>query len=472
MTVAVISILRYKYRRKMSSLLAPETWKSDALSLYLRLLPAPVLERWQSAAGVRQNNRVYTFLVVMWLIIAQRLQRMASLETAVLELLRGLPASFWPQPCKRLQDWRQGHAPLSSHTGAYNKARQALPTTVVEQSCDCIFEQLTAELEGSLPALGVRAFFVDGTSVRLAHSPELCQRYPPGSNQHGEAHWPLLRMLVAHDLATGLGMRPHWGPMHGPQAVSEQQLLEAAMDRLPNGSVVLGDANFGVFSVAYAAAQHNHPVVLRLTLVRALHLAGGPLRDGIDRPILWRASREDRRRHPGLPVQACVRGRLVVRPVQPSNGAAPFLLCLFTTLQTDQDGVLELYGQRWNIETDLRSLKSTLQLDQLSCATPEMVAKELDLATVAYNLVRAVTCLAAARSGTPPRSYSFTRVRNVIEAFAPLIATAKNPREARRYHDQMMHYVQQALLPKRRRKRPSYPRAVWGKGELFPRRKG
>jgi hypothetical protein len=29
----------------------------------------------------------------------------------------------------------------------------------------------------------------------------------------------------------------------------------------------------------------------------------------------------------------------------------------------------ELYGQRWNIETDLRSLKSTLQLEQLSYVT-------------------------------------------------------------------------------------------------------
>jgi hypothetical protein len=458
----------------MSSPPAPEperTWKSDALSLYQRLLPAPFLEHLQNQAGIRRNNCVYTCLVVMWLIIAQGLQRMASLETAVLELLRGLPASFWPQPCKRLQDWRQGRQTLSSHTGAYNKARQALPTTVVEQSCDRIFEQLTAHLDGTLPALGLRAFLVDGTSVRLAHSEELCPCYPPGSNQHGEAHWPLLRMLVAHDLETGLAMRPQWGPMHGSSAVSEQQLLEAAMDRLPSGSVVVGDANFGVFSVAYAAVQHNHPVVLRLTLVRALHLAGGPLQDGIDRSIVWRPSREDRRRHPDLPADACVRGRFLARQVQPSNGTAPFLLCLFTTLQIDQDQVLNLYGQRWNIETDLRSLKSTLQLDQLSCTTPEMVAKELDMAMAAYNLVRAITCLAAERTGIPPRGYSFTRVRNIIEVFAPLVAAATDHQEARKYHDQMMHYVQQAILPKRRRKRPAYPRAVWGKGESFPRRK-
>ena len=34
--------------------------------------------------------------VVMWLLIAQRLQANGTLETAVLELVRGLPEVFWP----------------------------------------------------------------------------------------------------------------------------------------------------------------------------------------------------------------------------------------------------------------------------------------------------------------------------------------------------------------------------------------
>jgi hypothetical protein len=98
--------------------LSVPAWKSDALSLFQRLLPASFLEPFEKHK--RQNNRVYTFLVVMWLLIAQRLQPLASLETAVLELLRGLPSTFWPQPCQRVQDWRHGRKSLSSHTGAYN----------------------------------------------------------------------------------------------------------------------------------------------------------------------------------------------------------------------------------------------------------------------------------------------------------------------------------------------------------------
>src|SRR5205823_14540008 len=158
-------------------------------------------------AKVREYNRVYSTSVVMWLMIGQRLQTPGTLKTAVLEVVRGLPAGFWTDPCKRLQAPREGGRRLSGHTGAYNQARKDLSLPVVERCCDHAFEQLMtavmAEQQQRRPA-----FFLDGTSVRTAHTEELVQKYPPTSNQHGPSHWPLIRMLVAHDLYTGMAMRP------------------------------------------------------------------------------------------------------------------------------------------------------------------------------------------------------------------------------------------------------------------------
>jgi len=224
--------------------------------------------------------------------------------------------------------------------------------------------------------------------------------------------------------------------------------------------------------VAYAAAQRGHPAVLRLTMARAKALAKEEVRDGMDRRIQWKPSQAERRKHPELPADAVVEGRLIVRQVQPSKEVKPFLLALFTTLvDEDSDSVIELYGYRWNIEMDLRSLKTMLGLEQLSSTTPEMVAKEIDLAMVAHNLVRAVTCVAAERAGLKPRQFSFTRVRNVINAFAPMIAAARDEREAQRLTDDMMFYVHQAKLPRRHKKRPTYPREVWHKPQTYPKRK-
>ena len=161
----------------------------------------------------------------------------------------------------------------------------------------------------------------------------------------------------------------------------------------------------------------------------------------------------------------------MVRQVQPDNGAAPFLLALFTTLPSAQQEVFELYGQRWAIETDLRTLKSTLCLEQLTCLTPDMVAKEIEIAMAAYNLVRAMIAFASQQSGIPPRGYSFTKVRHIVESFAPDLAQAPNPHAAKRIFDQMMTYIQQSKLPRRKRRRPSYPRAVWARRGDFPKRK-
>lgn len=306
--------------------------------------------------------------------------------------------------------------------------------------------------------------------MRLAHTPTLCRSYPPGSNQHGESHFPLLRVLVAHELETGLALRPEFGPMQGPDAVSEQQLLEGAIGRLPGGSIVIGDANLGVFSVAYTAGPSEHPVLLRLTPVRARCLAGGTLRDGIDREVVWNPSRWDRRRHPHLPANACVRGRLIVRQVQPDNGASPFLLALFTTLPIASQELLNLYGKRWNIETDLRTLKSSLRLEQLTCWTPDMVGKEIEMGIVAYNLVRAMTYMASQQSGIPPRGYSFTTVRRIVEIFSPKLVAAVDLAAAKQVFDEMMHCVHQAKLPHRNRRRPSYPRRVWKRRNTYPSR--
>jgi hypothetical protein len=253
------------------------------------------------------------------------------------------------------------------------------------------------------------------------------------------------------------------------KGVSEQELLDRMIVRLPSGALVVADSNFGVLSVAWAAAQSGHPVILRLTNPRAKCLAGGPLQDGTDRRIQWTPTDADRKSHPDLPKDACVSGRLIVRQVQPSNGTEPFLLALFTTLEDPAEQVVELYGKRWNMELDLRQLKVTLRLDQLTCTSAEMVAKEIHVGMLTYNLVRAAIYLTALRAGLEPRVFSFTQVKNVIQAFAPRIAAAADERTRRKLYDDMEYYLSRCKLPQR--KRPSYAREVWPKPKTYPTRK-
>ena len=94
-----------------------------------------------------------------------------------------------------------------------------------------------------------------------------------------------------------------------------------------------------------------------------------PLTPGTDRKVCWRPSAWERKHHPDLPPDACVCGRLIVEQVTTSDGKS-VLLYFFTTLDLPVEQILELYGQRWDVETDIRSLKHTLHLDMLRCQTP------------------------------------------------------------------------------------------------------
>src|SRR3954465_12499331 len=76
----------------------------------------------------------------------------------------------------------------------------------------------------------------------------------------------------------------------------------------------------------------------------------------------------------------------------------------------------------WQIELDLRSLKSAMQMGELRGKTPEMVRKEVWAHVLGYNLIRTVMAQAGARLGTLPRSISFTGGRQALEAFQPLLA--------------------------------------------------
>ena len=62
---------------------------------------------------------------------------------------------------------------------------------------------------------------------------------------------------------------------------------------------------------------------------------------------------------------------------------------LAAELLIPQPELAELYGTRWLVETNLRHLKQTMQMDVLHCETVNGVLKELTVFALVYNLVLA-----------------------------------------------------------------------------------
>jgi putative transposase len=429
----------------------------QVLRLFQKAAPASFFQQLCAENEYDFRQGVYNIAVVVWLMIWQRLQGNRSLAAAVQCLIQG-GAGDLVGDCKR---WSEDQ--VSGATGGYCQARQRLPTLIARQVSERIVEQLREEMQEGWKGLQRPVFVIDGSSLQLKHEPELVKAFSPGRNQHGENHWPVMRIVVLHDVFSGLALRPAWGALYGDGAVSEQALAEQAVERLPGNAVVLGDGNFGIFAFAYVVQQSQRPMIFRLTSVRAQKILGSELANGTDRRVVWQASRWDRDAHPKLPEQAEIEGRVIVcrNPSRPAE-----LLYLFTTLDLPVEELLGIYKLRWNIETDLRSLKRTVGLHRLSSKSLDMVEKELLLAMAAYNLVRAVMCLAARRANLTPRQLSFSFVQTVVEAALPGLDHAANPVEYQRRLDRMLRYAAQGKLP-HRSKRRSYPRQVWGQGGRF-----
>ena len=405
---------------------------------------------------------MYTVEMTAWLMMQQRLDGKATLSTAVQQAAEGRPQALVPIH-KRLTE-----GTLSSNTGGYSRARSRLETVVAEQVSDRIFNYLMVDVQEALPGLGRPAFLLDGSNLNLPDTPELREAYPPAQNQHGSAHWPTVRIVVAHDIVSGIGMQPRWGPMCGENAVSEQQLAAESIGQLPAGSVVVADRNFGVFSTVYDASQRGFASVVRLTDTRARHLLKGRLPQQLDQEIDWTPSKSDRARHPELPADACVRGRVIACQVTCKGKTVQ--LYFFTTLDLPVWQIMQLYGCRWNIETDLRSLKQTVHLHALTARSVQMVAKELVLGVAAYNLVRGTMSAAARRAGIDPRRLSFSRVQDVVNAALPNLMAAASEEDYQRLLDRLLRRAGQCRLPLRP-ERPTYPRTVWRQAATYPNRK-
>jgi putative transposase len=407
---------------------------------------------------------IYSLAVVVWLMIYQRLNGKRTLSSAVQFLAR--EALHWSRCHSRSRGLAEGQ--ISSRTGGYCRARLKMPKLVATDVCDHILEQLQVLMRERLPDVGRPVFVIDGTTLSLQHRPELVRSFPPGSNQYGDNHWPTMLLVAFHDAHTGLALRPSWGPMYGKHAVGEQQLAAEALERLPADAVVLADSDFGIFAFAHAVQQTQRSMIFRLTKSRVQKvLSGIALRPGRRRKVRWEASRCDRMSHPDLPERASVEGWVVACPNPSRTGE---MLFFFTTLDVKPKRILALYGLRWNMETDLRSLKRTVNLHQVTSKSQAMVEKEVLMAICAYNVVRAVQYLSASQAGLRPRQLSFSAAQDAVMAAWPYLQRVSNSAEFHQEIESLLLVVAQSRLPERSHKR-SYPRKIWGRGGHFPFRR-
>jgi hypothetical protein len=386
-----------------------------------------------------RGNSVYTTSVVLWMLVYQRMNPDASLEAAVKKMIESKP-DFLPD------NKRVNEGTLSSNTSGYSAARSRMPLEAAGWFAKQVSQSL---IDATQPTFKKRRVFtLDGTTMTLPAEPALRKAFPPASNQYGKGVWPVMLMTVCHELSSGAALIPEVGAMYGPEAVSETALIRQSLAQLPPNSVVMADAGFGIFSVAYQIKLAGHTCLLRVTQQRfdSLTKKAQLIESGEHHKVwshLWTPSAKERTSHPDLPQAAALHVCLHEIVINEH-----LTLLLATDLEESSGELAALYERRGDVEIDIRNLKVVLDTEHLRARSVDTVMKELLASVVSYNLVTQFRCQAAELISEPPRRMSFKRIWTTFNQFL-LQSMYTEPGEWREKYRFALSYATLDKLPNR-----------------------
>lgn len=368
-------------------------------------------------------DRVFSPLVTLWVFLGQVLGADHSCRAAVARLITHRLA--------------QGQRPCSAETGAYCQARRRLPESFLADVARQTGQALEADVDPRWLWKGRHVYLFDGTTVTMPDTRENQEAYPQVYNQQPGVGFPIARVAALISLACGaivnLGVCRYAGKGQG-----EVSLLRQLWDVLRPGDVLLTDALMANWTNIVMLKERGLELVGRLNKAhRTADFRRGKRLGPQDHVVHWRKPTSirslDRQAYQALPEFITVR-ETKFRVVQP--GFRTKAVIVVTTLldpeQATKDELAALYRARWNNELDLRSIKSTMQMDELRCKTPELVRKEIWAHALAYNRIRTVMAQAAAMHDVLPRTISFKGTMQTLEAFQPLLELQADEGEAHR----------------------------------------
>jgi hypothetical protein len=245
--------------------------------------------------------------------------------------------------------------------------------------------------------------------------------------------FPVAHVLMLFNARTGLAVDAITAPLR----THEMSLASGTHQHMAPGDLVVGDDSFGSYAHLALLAERqvdglfpahhvrivdftpNRPCIEPRQVASAKDAKGLPRSRWVrslgqnDQVVEWfkpaqRPKWMTAAQWKQLPETLTVREvrRTITRP-----GFRPVTLTIVTTLLDAQrypaDDLFALRLRRWDVETDIRHLKTTLGMAVLHCKTVAGVQKELWVFLLIYNLIRAVMVAAAQRQKVAVSRISF-----------------------------------------------------------------
>lgn len=347
----------------------------------------------------QEDDDLYTPALTLWTFLTQVIQAGVQRScNAAVERLRTL--------CLAL-----GLRAPSPDSGAYCRARTKLREPVLQRLTYEVADALEEQVPAKWLWFGRHVKMADGSTLMTPDTDANQAEWPQMAAQEPGLGFPILRFVMLFSLATaavcGFADAPYEGKETG-----EPALLRALLQRLQAGDVLLGDACFCSYFLIALLLERGVDVVVHQHQRRKTDHTIGKRLGKEDHVTSWskpaRPDWMDQETYDRMPEQITVRELTV-------HVAIPGFRCSHVTLVTtltnskrySKQALGDLYRQRWNAELDLRSLKVTMNLDDLRGTFPHMIRNEIWAHCLAYNLIRKTMATAAVIHECTPRTISF-----------------------------------------------------------------
>jgi hypothetical protein len=422
----------------------------ESFALFAESLDRRWIEQALQATGTASvRRRKLPAEYVVWLVIGMGLLRDRSIAAVVRHLDLVLPGIDAPR------------SPQTVSGGAIVQARDRLGEEPLHALFDTTAETFARASADQHRWRGLAVYGVDGSSLRVADTPENEAAFGRPRSGRGKAAYPQVRivalMVLRSHLLAGLAL--------GPCDTGEVTLASTLWSKLPDHSLTLVDRGFlsyWLLQQIQAQGSDRHWLTrakknLKWKVTQRL----GPNDFRVELPV----HRNLRRVHPELPEV------LKARAVRYQRRGFPPRTLLSSLLDPEKypaAEIAQLYHERWELELGFDEIKThTLEREEtLRSRAPERVRQEIWGLAIGYNLVRLEMERVATAAEVPPTRISYRNALLLIRNFwiaAWLAPPGVLPKRLEALH----HELALLILPPRRRTR-RFPRAVKIKMSNYP----
>ncbi len=405
---------------------------SDGIQIAaLQLLSDNEIELVCRRLGHRWRDRIFTPAVTVRSMVHRALNPDKSIRAVLTDLT--------------VADGRLKHTPADA---SWCEARSRLPQEVWAELLRHSVKHLEDLTSGQFLYKGRRVFLIDGSTLSMPDTPELVKHFGYSSNNRSFSRFPLGRITFAI-LA---GSDCVWDYRFADYRTSEDTQLHQMWDRLPGGSICIFDRNFSSFYNLSKLLQRGIDSISRLYHQRdpnKLISQGTALGD--DQWLVWLDLVPHRRKKyddPSLPQRLCVR---LIRLNSVRKRRSKQIWLVTTLLDAHCYGKQEienLYRSRWEVETRIGELKTTLRMNVLRSKGVQAICYDVAATILAYNLLRIVIHQAAIKEQAPVHRISFASAIKMVLAYSLSLRMVR-PRQRPKIYAQMLSNIARCCNPVR-----------------------